>query len=225
VVVEPAPQPVVHLPQKPPKPYQPFPNIDCYCPCDFRDLFLEPGSVSLVCTDIPYDGGWLKNVPEFGAWCAEKLSDKGVLVTFYGHSHLDELLHLLSKHLVYRWQLVSPIYGVARSYGRFVARYQLAVVFSKSKKWHPRQAVADIMPAGQRVPGKHPHRKTVAQMQFLVEQFSDEACLVVDPCAGGWTTAESAYLTNRRFIGSDINAEWMEEAKKRFRRLGAKEVP
>ena len=188
-----APQPVVHLPQKPPKPYQPFSGIDCYCPCDFRDLPIEPGTVQAVLTDIPYDEDWLEYVPEFGTWCAENFLtteswSRSTVTPSCGYVALDDR----GQAFVYRWQLVSPIYGVARSYGRFVARYQLAVVFSKSQDWHPRQAVADIMPAGQRVKGKHPHRKTVAQMQFLTEQFSDEGCLVVDPCAGGWTTAEAS---------------------------------
>jgi DNA modification methylase len=79
--------------------------------------------------------------------------------------------------------------------------------------------VADIMPAGQRVKGKHPHRKTVAQMQFLTEQFSDEGCLVVDPCAGGWTTAEACAAMNRRFVGSDHDSECLEMAKERFEKF------
>jgi DNA (cytosine-5)-methyltransferase 1 len=214
----PAPSPV-EGPAPEPEVYQPTPDIACYCPCDFRQLPVEPRSVKLIATDIPYDDKWLSEVPDFAAWCADKLTDDGVLVTFYGHSHLDECLHLLSKHLVYQWQLISPIYGVARSYGRFVARYQFAVVFSKSKEWHPRQAVADIMPAGERVPGKHPHRKTVHQMQFIIEAFSNENDRVADPCAGSWTTAIAAYKTCRRFVGGEQDAQWMAEAMEKFGRL------
>jgi hypothetical protein len=215
----PAPKPLA-LPAPKPEVYRPAEGIECWCPMDFRALPVEPGTVKLVCTDIPYDEPWLLDeVSAFGAWCAEKLADDGALVTFYGHSHLEKMLDLVSRHLVYRWQLISPIYGVARSYGRFVARYQLAVVFSKSKEWHPRQAVGDIMPAGERVKGDHPHRKTVSQMQFIVEAFSNENDLVVDPCSGSWTTAIACWQTNRRFVGSEREAKWMATARDRFSRL------
>jgi hypothetical protein len=216
----PAPEPVV-LPVPKPEVYRPAEGIECWCPMDFRNLPVEAKSVKLVATDIPYDDGWLHEVPDLAAWCAEKLTDDGALVTFYGHSHLAEMLHLMTKdkNLLYRWQLFSPIYGVARSYGRFVARYQLAVVFSKSKDWKPRQAVVDILPAGERVRGDHPHRKTVSQMQAIVEAFSDENSLVVDCCAGSWTTGIAAYMTNRRFVGGEREAKWMATAKDRFGRL------
>ncbi len=217
-----APKPMVQ-PAPEPEVYRPAEGIECWCPCDFRQLPVEAGSVKLIATDIPYDEKWLNNdVPDFAAWCADKLADEGVLVTFYGHHNLAKCLHRLSHHLLYRWQLVSPIYGVAGSHGNFVPRYQLAAVFSKSKKWHPRQAVSDIMPAGKRLAAnhtadEHPHRKTVSQMQFIVEAFSDEGDLVVDSCSGSWTTCIACRDMNRRFIGGDKEGKWMASAKEKLK--------
>ncbi len=225
-----APKPMVQ-PAPEPEVYRPAEGIECWCPCDFRQLPVATGSVKLIATDIPYDEDWLgQNVPDFAAWCREKLADDGVLVTFYGHHNLKECLYLLSKPLVYQWQLFSPIYGVARSYGRFVARYQLALVFSKSKEWHPRQAVSDIMPAGKRTAGKstadkHPHRKTLPQMQFIVEAFSNEGDLVVDPCSGSWTTAIACLDMNRRFIGGEQEAKWMATAKEKLKPSPTNQIP
>jgi hypothetical protein len=203
-----------------PKAYSPTPEIRCYCPCDFRRLPVKPNSVRLVCTDIPYDDEWLREVPEFGAWCARALKPNGVLVTFYGHQHLVACCHALEQHLRYRWQLFSPIYGVAPSHGAFIARYQLALVFAKDSRWRPRQAMVDIMPAGQRTKRGHPHRKTLSQMQFLVEAVSDEGDLIADPCAGGWTTAEACWNTHRKFVGSDLDPSCLGLARRRFQALG-----
>lgn len=213
----PAPEPVA---APAPEVYRPAEGVECWCPCDFRQLPVEPGSVKLVATDIPYDPPWQRNIPELGRWCAEKLTDDGLMVTFYAVAHIGKLLDLLGEHLVFQWLLLSPVYGVPRSRDEFIHRYQLAAVFSKSKGWHPRQLVADIIPAGWRNnDSDHPHRKNISQMQYIVEAFSDENDLVCDPCAGSWTTGIACQMMCRRFIGSEKDAQWMATAKEKFGKL------
>ncbi len=234
LVVEPAPQPVVHLPQKPPKPYQPFPGIDCYCPCDFRDLPVERGSVRAVLTDLPYAGKWLlPNVAEFAEWCSNALAPGGIMVTWYSHHHLDEVMVELGKHLHYQWILASPLYGTgAMRWLSFQPRFQLALVYSKDERIRLRQAtddwmpgsIGDLVPAGPRDKEYHKHQKTVCQQQYLIEMLTDEEDLVVDTCSGAWTTAVACRLTNRRFIGSDNDVVCLEKARERFKELGATEV-
>ena len=64
----PAPKPVA-LPSQPVH-YQPFPDIDCWCPCDFRNLPVEPGTVDAIVTDIPWAKDWLEEAVQFSKWCA-----------------------------------------------------------------------------------------------------------------------------------------------------------
>lgn len=232
VVVEPTPQSVVYLAPKPVL-YEPFPGIDCWCPCDFRNLPVEPGSVRAVLTDVPYAGSWLPNVAEFAQWCSNVLAPGGIVVTWYSHHHLNKVMMELGRHLHYQWLFVSPLYGTgAMRWLSFQPRYQLALIYGKDEKIRLNRStddltpgcIADLIPAGEREKSLHDHQKTICQQQYLVEAFTNEDDLVCDPCAGSWTTAEACRLTNRRFIGSDINPECMEMAKTRFSKLGATEV-
>lgn len=221
----PAQHPAAPPEQKPaaplaPKPvlYQPASGIECWC-CDFRDLPVQPESVAAVLTDIPYERPWLPNVAEFSEWCSRALKPGGIMVSFLGQSRLGEFLLEFSKHLTYRWLIVSPIYGGNTPHNiPITSHHQIAAVYSKGTFLLP-QAVDDRVPSGARNKRWHPHQKTISQMQYLVEAFSEDNSLVCDPCAGSFTTAEACWHTNRRFIGSDINPECLEMAKKRFSAL------
>ncbi len=59
-------------------------------------------------------------------------------------------------------------------------------------------------------------------MERLVEDYSRPGDLIVDPCAGAFTTGQAAIRTGRRFIGGDALAEhaeigrrWVEAPKQR----------
>jgi hypothetical protein len=200
--------------------YQPTPHVSCHC-CDFRNLPVEPESVTAVVTDIPYKEDWRSNIPAFAEWCCRVLVPGGTMVTFYGHACLNECMAALGLPLRYRWLLVSPLCGIAGTHGQFSPRYQLALVYSKGDDWRLPRVCEDWIPAGARDKRHHDHQKTIAQMQWLVEAFSSEGELVVDNCAGSFTTAEACHITNRRFIGADINPECLNMARKRFARFGS----
>jgi hypothetical protein len=217
-VPQPAPVPVL---------YQPSTDINCYCPCDFRNLPVQPGTVQAVITDIPYVREWLPHVSDFAEWCSRVLVPGGVMATFYGQHHLDECMVALSQHLQYQWIFISPLTGVNGNYAHPVSsRYQLALVYTNSKAWKLRRVTEDVIPSTRRRDRDttHPHRKNVPQMQFLVEAFSQEGNLIVDPCAGGFTTAVACHNTHRRFIGCDKNPDCLRMAKERFGSV-TKEVP
>ncbi len=203
-------------PSPPPVSYTPVPGIDCYC-CDFRRLPVEGGTVKAVLTDIPYYVDWLPTATVLADWCANVLVPDGVLVTWLPQYHLDESIAAFTKHLHFQWCFISPLVGSYRSLGnRINSRYQLACVFSVGATWRLHRGCDDWVPAGRRDKKYHKHGKTVAQMQYLVEAFSQESDLICDPCSGGWTTAEACYLTNRHFIGGDIDPECLGMARQRF---------
>jgi site-specific DNA-methyltransferase (adenine-specific) len=51
---------------------------------------------------------------------------------------------------------------------------------------------------------KHPHQKPLGLQKTLIESVSNEGDLIVDPAAGGYSILEACILTNRKFIGCDI---------------------
>jgi ubiquinone/menaquinone biosynthesis C-methylase UbiE len=215
--VELSQQPVVHEPA-PPVLYQPTEGIACYCPCDFRNLPIEPGTVDAVVTDIPWAGTWLPNVAAFAEWCARVLKPGGVMATWYGQPHLAACMTELNKHLRYQWLFVAPFYGTVPTKPRIITSlYRPALVYSRGDKLRLHRAVQDWVLGCRREKTLHCHQQSLAPTQYLVEAFSKEGDLVVDPCSGGWTTAEACWHAARKFVGCDINANCLEIARKRFR--------
>jgi hypothetical protein len=67
--------------------------------------------------------------------------------------------------------------------------------------------------------GKHEHetQKPVPLMLELVELFTDENEVILDPFCGSGTTGVAAVRLGRRFVGIERNAEWAELARERIR--------
>ena len=53
--------------------------------------------------------------------------------------------------------------------------------------------------------------------EFLIKSYSNENNLVCDPFIGSGTTAVACHNTLRRFVGCDINEEYVNLAKSRLK--------
>ena len=63
------------------------------------------------------------------------------------------------------------------------------------------------------IPKIHPAQKPVALLKRLIEIFTDEGDVVIDPCFGSGSTARACIETNRNFYGFEINKEFYRRAK------------
>ena len=61
----------------------------------------------------------------------------------------------------------------------------------------------------------HPTQKPVSLFSDLVQKHSNEGDLVVDPFVGSGTTAIAALQTIRKFLGCDLDGEYIKTARKR----------
>lgn len=66
---------------------------------------------------------------------------------------------------------------------------------------------------GKEIPKIHPAQKPVNLLKRLIEIFTDENDVVIDPCFGSGTTARAALELNRNFYGFEINKEFYRRAK------------
>jgi len=66
---------------------------------------------------------------------------------------------------------------------------------------------------GKEIPKIHPAQKPVNLMKRLIEIFTDEGDVVIDPCFGSGSTARAAVETGRAFYGFEINKEFYRRAK------------
>lgn len=63
------------------------------------------------------------------------------------------------------------------------------------------------------VPRIHPTQKPVNLLKKLIEIFTDEGDVVIDPCAGSATTLRAAFETGRNSFGFEISKDFCKKAK------------
>ena len=67
---------------------------------------------------------------------------------------------------------------------------------------------------GKDVPKIHPTQKPVSVLKRLIEIFTDEGDVVIDPCAGSASTLRAAYELGRNAYGFEVNTKFYSEATK-----------
>lgn len=65
-----------------------------------------------------------------------------------------------------------------------------------------------------RTPKIHPTQKPIPLLEHLIELFTDDDDVVIDPCAGSGTTLLAATNLNRRAYGFEVNKEFFNGARK-----------
>lgn len=66
---------------------------------------------------------------------------------------------------------------------------------------------------GKDIPKIHPSQKSVKVLKQLIEIFTDEGDVVIDPCCGSGTTLRAAYELGRSAYGFEIDRNFYERAK------------
>lgn len=67
---------------------------------------------------------------------------------------------------------------------------------------------------GKEIPKLHPTQKPVNVLKRLIEIFTDEGDVVIDPCAGSGSTLRAAAELNRKAYGFEVDRSFYEKAKK-----------
>lgn len=65
-------------------------------------------------------------------------------------------------------------------------------------------------------PKIHPNQKPVALLKQLINIFTDEGDVVIDPCAGSGTTLRAAYELGRKSYGFEISKKFCKEANEKM---------
>lgn len=81
---------------------------------------------------------------------------------------------------------------------------------------------------GKEVPKIHPAQKSVKVLKKLIETFTDEGDVVIDPCCGSGTTLRAAHELGRSAFGFEIDRNFYTRAKNEmlvFDKIDTKETP
>ena len=66
---------------------------------------------------------------------------------------------------------------------------------------------------GKEIPKIHPAQKPVKVLKNLIEIFTDEGDVVIDPCAGSGSTLRAAFELGRNAYGFEIDRTFYQRAK------------
>lgn len=194
----------------------------------FQDLEsmakLEPGSASLVLTDIPYDEEWIDagNLSALAALAERLLAPGGLFVTYVGSFSLDRILdQVRAARLTYAWEAMTCWYGNGNPHytRQVISKSKPILIFSKGE-WRKRAFWLDTFIDTPREKVHHPWQQSLEEAESLVAYFSAPGDLVVDPCGGSFTNAVACKRLGRRFIGCDLDASCVATGLKRIAEEG-----
>ena len=69
---------------------------------------------------------------------------------------------------------------------------------------------------GKDIPKIHPTQKPVNVLKRLIEIFTDEGDVVIDPCAGSGSTLRAAHECGRNAYGFEVSRKFFTEAKQKM---------
>ena len=96
------------------------------------------------------------------------------------------------------------------------ARHEQAYVLVKGHPARPAQPLDDVRPWEYSGNVAHPTEKAVSVLQPLIRSFSRPGDFVLDPFSGSGSTLVAAALSGRRYMGIDLEAKYVELARRRL---------
>ena len=193
---------------------------------------LENDSVDLVITDPPYGiragEDWDKYdyfIKNLHSWINEclRVSKYGV-IWFCSDNRLCEILkgHEDVFHRILLWNKPEGSQYCGSIHNKLWYSSENIIVFMKNK---------DLLNKGKESKYgysvfvsrpvnfndfKHPTSKPEKLMRWLIEHYSNKGDLILDPFAGSGSTLVAAQQLNRRFIGIELNPEYINTINKRL---------
>lgn len=181
-------------------------------------------SVDVIITDPPYPADYIELFDTLGELAARVLKPGGSLIAMTGQRYLPQYLNLLSKHLKYHWTLAYHTPG-----GQSVQLWAEEVnTFWKPVLWFVKDErdarwVSDFISTPVNANDKEYHKwgQSIPGMKAIVERFSNQGDVILDPFLGGGTTGVVAKQLKRQFIGVDVDEEAAKIAIRRIHEGGA----
>jgi len=164
------------------------------------------------------------NLNEFFHFCSKLLKPEpketnkaGCLIIFCAFEQQHELIEIADKFGFKKYIALSFYKNyspqVLKANMRIVGNTEYALLFYRDKlpKFNNNgKMIFNSMPMRKdtETPRIHPTQKPVKTLMELIEIFTDEGEVVIDPCAGSGSTLLAALKLNRRAYGFEIKKEF-----------------
>jgi len=185
-------------------------------------------SIDLILTDPPYgikkEG--IKNSANLETFykilpdCHRVLKKDGFIIIFFSTKLLPEIFK--NNPFSYFWQFIlnCPLGSVRSPIG--YSKYMSCLVFKKGSpkinKWN--KDIFNDTPSKMVEPDEgfidHPSPKPKSFISELLKMFSKDGDLILDPFIGSGSTALACILTNRNFMGFEIEEKYCDLANERI---------
>jgi DNA modification methylase len=181
---------------------------------------IQPGSVSMIFTDPPYDRDSLHLFEDLAKVAAKLLKRGGHLITYYGQYALPDILQLMCPYIRFWWPMcVKNVGGNARFPGKFVFVSCKPLLWFVKEVRTDKEYVADLI-VGEK-PEKSVHRwaQGVSEAEYYIGKLTNPGDVVLDPMCGGGTTLVACHNVGRTGIGMDLDPAAFDAAWDRISQL------
>ena len=159
-------------------------------------------------TDPPYPKEFLPVFTELAKGC--KAAGVPLVAVMSGQSYLPEVMRRLCEHLRYRWTLayMTPG-GSCRIWPvKIDCQWKPVFLFGEAS-----EVVFDVFRSDASEKRFHEWGQSLSGMADLVERLTKPGQLVCDPFLGAGSTAVVSLKLGRRFVGCDVNADCVQQAR------------
>ena len=187
--------------------------------CDFRNLDVAPGSVSLLFTDVLWAGDQENEWRELARLASTWLAPGGLFVSWIGSYALGRFVSVMQEHL--RWQdcfMVAYQHGVMYQERNGVKRGgQVLPIFSRQEiEFFSFPGISNVIGSARADKHLHKYQQTLEDCEEIVKRLTKAGDLVVDPCMGTGTNLLAAAKNGCHFLGCDRDPEMVRIASGRL---------
>lgn len=101
----------------------------------------------------------------------------------------------------------------------YAPKHELVLFCHKGRRKYNGKRECNILEFAKTNNALHPTQKPVDMLEFMIEKFSDEGQVVIDPFMGSGSTGVACVNTNRKFIGIELDETYFKVAQSRINGL------
>lgn len=178
---------------------------------------IEPESIDAIITDPPYPQEYLPLWDDLAKLAKRVLKPSGLLIAYCGQIHLDTVMEKLSKELQYYWILSMIQPGSAtKVFGRNVLVGWKPILIFQKPPFKQINSFYDVFKSEQREKDLHEWQQSESGVLELIEKFTLEGQIILDPFAGSGTTLAMAIANGRKAIGIEKDEKYVKIIRERL---------
>jgi DNA modification methylase len=188
-------------------------NIDCV---EGMKL-LDNNSIDMIFTDPPYGKEAIPLYESIANEGKRILKDGGFCVFYASEYWFDKIFTSINKHLDYYCLIHLQVPGQSVFFfpRNLAVGCKTLMVFSKGKTIQKKRINNFVVSPERKTGEHHKWQQSIEPAIKLIEAFSNNGDLILEPCVGSGTTLLACKQLHRRFIGFEKDIEAFNTATNR----------